>query len=153
MADILSNSYIFILAFLPITFFIYFYLASQRLIIGSKAFLVFASLFFYLWWNIVYLPLILGSILFNFTIGVSLSKDERLKISRKTILIFGIVSNLFLLGYFKYTDFFIPNANFVFGINVSLLYIVLPLGISFFTFTHQKMVITFIRMQSRIFLQ
>lgn len=133
----LFNSYIFIFAFLPITFFIYFYLSSKRLLVGAKAFLVFASLFFYSWWNIIYLPLILTSILFNFSIGVSLSKDELLKskVSKKTILIFGIICNLLLLGYFKYTDFFIVNANMLLDLNLDLMHIVLPLGISFFTFT------------------
>lgn len=131
----LFNSYIFIFVFLPITFFAYFYLASKRLIVGAKAFLVFASLFFYSWWNIIYLPLILSSILFNFSIGASLSKDMYLKISKKVILIFGIISNLILLGYFKYTDFFISNTNLIFNSNIDLLHIVLPLGISFFTFT------------------
>lgn len=133
----LFNSYEFIFLFLPITFFIYFYLSSKRLIVGAKAFLVFASLFFYSWWNIIYLPLILTSILFNFAIGVSLSKDKMLKnkLSKRTILTFGILSNLLLLGYFKYTDFFISNANIILGSNIDLLHIILPLGISFFTFT------------------
>jgi len=133
----LFNSYEFIFLFLPITFFIYFYLSSKRLIVGAKAFLVFASLFFYSWWNIIYLPLILSSILFNFAIGVSLSKDNVLKnkLSKKTILTFAIVCNLVLLGYFKYTDFFISNANIMLNSNIDLLHIILPLGISFFTFT------------------
>jgi alginate O-acetyltransferase complex protein AlgI len=137
---VLFNSYEFIFLFLPITFFVYFYLSSKRLIVGAKAFLVFASLFFYSWWNIIYLPLILASILFNFAIGVSLSQDDvkqtlKLKLSKKTILTFGIICNLLLLGYFKYTDFFISNANIVLGSNIDLLHIILPLGISFFTFT------------------
>lgn len=133
----LFNSYVFIFLFLPIIFFVYFYLSSKRLIVGAKAFLVFASLFFYSWWNIIYLPLIVSSILFNFAIGVSLSKNEALKnkLSKKTILIFGIVCNLLLLGYFKYTDFFISNANRILNSNIDLLHIILPLGISFFTFT------------------
>ena len=55
-------------------------------------------------------------------------------ISRKTILVFGIVLNLSLLGYFKYVDFFIENINYVFSAEVSLLNLTLPLAISFFTF-------------------
>lgn len=61
----LFNSYIFIFCFLPLTFAVYFHLLHRRLIVPAKGFLVFASLFFYSWWNIDYLPLILGSILFN----------------------------------------------------------------------------------------
>ena len=138
----LFNSYEFIFAFLPITFFIYFYLNSKRLIIVAKGFLVFASLFFYSWWNIVYLPLILSSILFNYIIGTTLSKsseDNKIGLnktfSKKSILTFGIVCNVALLGYFKYTNFFLENFNGIFGSNIPLQHIILPLGISFFTFT------------------
>ncbi|MCF6330692.1 MAG: MBOAT family protein [Sulfurimonas sp.] len=133
----LFNSYEFIFAFLPITFFIYFYLNNKRLIEASKGFLVFSSLFFYSWWNIAYLPIILSSMLFNYVIGTSLTKDvkeNKNKLSKKTVLTFGIISNLTLLGYFKYTDFFIENFNFAFGADVELLHLTLPLAISFFTF-------------------
>ena len=133
----LFNSYEFIFAFLPITFFVYFYLNSKRLTIASKGFLVFSSLFFYSWWNIAYLPLILASMLFNYVIGNSLNKkdDENKKtFSKKSILIFGIVCNIALLGYFKYADFFIENFNLAIGTNVNLLNLLLPLAISFFTF-------------------
>lgn len=127
----LFNSYEFIFAFLPITFFIYFYLNHKRLTIASKGFLVFASLFFYSWWNILYLPIILGSMLFNFIIGNSLNTNN---INKKSLLAFGIVSNIVLLGYFKYSDFFIENFNIVTSSNVELLNLALPLAISFFTF-------------------
>ena len=108
----LFNSYEFIFAFLPLTFFIYFYLNSKRLTVAAKGFLVFASLFFYSWWNIVYLPLILGSILFNFMIGSALSRSRSSKFSKKSVLVFGIIANVALLGYFKYSDFFITNSIF-----------------------------------------
>ncbi|MGB5793927.1 MAG: MBOAT family protein, partial [Poseidonibacter sp.] len=137
----LFNSYAFIFAFLPITFFIYFYLNHKRLTFASKGFLVFSSLFFYSWWNIAYLPLILVSMLFNYIIGNSLNRksQENKKVlnktfSKKSILIFGIVCNVSLLGYFKYADFFIENFNFAIGTNVNLLHLLLPLAISFFTF-------------------
>ena len=137
----LFNSYEFIFAFLPITFFIYFYLNSKRLTHASKGFLVFASLFFYSWWNIAYLPLILISMLFNYTIGNSLSKNDgenrkglKKTFSSKSILVFGIVCNVALLAYYKYADFFIENFNLVTSSNVNLLHLVLPLAISFFTF-------------------
>jgi D-alanyl-lipoteichoic acid acyltransferase DltB (MBOAT superfamily) len=99
-------------------------------------------LFFYSWWDIAYLPLILSSILFNYLIGTTLSKSsENNKLglnktfSKKSILIFGIVCNVALLGYFKYTNFFLENFNGIFESNIPLQYIILPLGISFFTFT------------------
>jgi len=134
---LLFNSYEFLFAFLPITFLIYFYLNHKRLTEVSKGFLVFSSLFFYSWWNIAYLPIILTSMLFNYIIGNSLNKEtdeDHHRLAKKTLLTFGIVSNVALLGYFKYMDFFIENLNFVFNTNVGLLHLALPLAISFFTF-------------------
>ncbi len=131
----LFNSYEFIFFFLPFTFFIYFYLLNKRLLSGAKGFLVFASLFFYSWWNIAYLPLILSSMLFNYVVGNSLNENfKKTKVTKKTLLIFGIISNISLLGYFKYSDFFIENFNLLSDSSISLLHLALPLAISFFTF-------------------
>ena len=133
----LFNSYEFIFAFLPITFFIYFYLNHKRLTIAGKGFLVFSSLFFYSWWNIAYLPIILTSMLFNYIIGTSLNqgrKEDNHRFSKKILLTFAIVSNLTLLAYFKYMDFFIENINLISGSEIPLLHLALPLAISFFTF-------------------
>jgi len=132
----LFNSYEFIFLFLPITFIIYFYLNKKRLTELSKGFLVFASLFFYSWWNIAYLPLILVSMLFNYVVGNQLSKYEKKKrcCSKKALLVIGVIFNLGLLGYFKYSDFFITNFNIVFNTEISLLHLLLPLAISFYTF-------------------
>ncbi|QKF72668.1 membrane-bound O-acyl transferase, MBOAT family [Aliarcobacter faecis] len=132
----LFNSYEFIFAFLPIVFIVYFYLNSKRMVLGAKIWLVLASLFFYSYWNIIYLPLILLSIFVNYGVGISLVNSDKIrKLSSKTILTFGIVFNLGLLGYFKYTDFFLENFNGIFETNIPLPHIILPLGISFFTFT------------------
>jgi len=132
----LFNSYEFIFLFLPITFFIYFYLNKKHLTEASKGFLVFASLFFYSWWSIAYLPLIIISMLFNYSLGRELSKNQKAKkyYNKKTILTIGITFNLLLLGYFKYSDFFIENFNTVFSTSVPLLHLLLPLAISFYTF-------------------
>ncbi|HIP44420.1 MAG TPA: MBOAT family protein [Sulfurospirillum arcachonense] len=130
----LFNSYIFIFMFLPFTFVVYFYLNHKRLTVLSQLFLVFASLFFYTWWNIAYLPLILVSILFNYALGVTLSQKKKSAFSKKSLLFIGIVANLSLLGYFKYADFFIENTNLLLGSSFPLLYLLLPLAISFFTF-------------------
>ena len=132
----LFNSYEFIFLFLPITFFIYFYLNKKHLTEASKGFLVFASLFFYSWWSIAYLPLIIISMLFNYSLGRELSKNQKSKkyYNKKTILTIGITFNLLLLGYFKYSDFFIENFNTVFSTSVPLLHLLLPLAISFYTF-------------------
>lgn len=134
----LFNSYEFIFIFLPITFFIYFYLNSKRLTEVAKGFLVFSSLFFYSYWEIKYLPIILASMLFNYVIGSTLSKYNSKKnkktFSKRYILIFGIICNVSLLGYFKYANFFIENFNLFAGSDIELLHLLLPLAISFFTF-------------------
>lgn len=131
----LFNSYEFIFLFLPITFFVYFYLLNKRLITGAKGFLVFSSLFFYSWWNIAYLPIILGSMLFNYVIGGTLNENStKIKFSKKGVLAFGVSANLLLLGYFKYYDFFITGFNALLGSDAELLHLMLPLAISFFTF-------------------
>ena len=136
----LFNSYEFIFLFLPITFAVYFWLNKKRLTQASKAWMVFASLFFYSWWNAVYLPIMLGSILFNFAIGSTIThingmQSSKKRFSSKTMLVFGIIANVLLLAYFKYMDFFIVNFNAMVGTHLDLIHIVLPLGISFFTFT------------------
>ena len=128
----LFNSYEFIFAFLPLMFFGYFFLTSKRLITASKVWLVLGSLFFYSWWNVAYLPLILTSMLINFAVGNSFHATK--KVSKKTLLTFGVLFNISLLGYFKYADFFIENFNGIFASDVELMHIALPLAISFFTF-------------------
>jgi len=131
---VLFNSYEFIFLFLPITFLIYFYLNHKHLIKESKIFLLVSSLFFYSWWNIIYLPIIISSILFNYWMGRVLTQKNQKLFQRKTIVTFAIMINLLLLGYFKYTDFFLENVNFLLNENIELLHLALPLAISFFTF-------------------
>ena len=131
----LFNSYVFIFAFLPVVLCLYFFLNHFKYYFVSKITLVIASLFFYSWWNILYLPLILISMGVNYTIGTSLTKMyANGNTGRKKTFIAGIVFNLLLLGYFKYYDFFISNINGLVDAEIPLLYLALPLGISFFTF-------------------
>jgi alginate O-acetyltransferase complex protein AlgI len=131
----LFNSYTFIFAFLPVMFFGYFYLLRKRLILSSKIWLIVGSFFFYGYWNIDYIPLLLGSIFVNFFIGSALANHTPSKASRNSLLIIGIGFNISLLAYFKYTDFLLENYNVLVGIDAPLPNIILPLGISFFTFT------------------
>jgi len=120
----LFNSYIYIFLFLPLVFIIYFYHIHKRLCEGSKAFLIVASLFFYSYWNLCYLPLMLFSILFNFTLAKNISSlDVNKTLSKKSLLIFGIAVNLGLLSYYKYSDFFLTNFNTIFGTHIELLHL------------------------------
>jgi alginate O-acetyltransferase complex protein AlgI len=139
----LFSSWQFILIFLPVSYTVYFWLNQRRLIVAGKAWLVLASLYFYSYWDVKYLPLILSSIMMNFAIGTGLAQSHlghvargaRHVINRKVVLACGVVANLALLAYYKYADFFLENVNRAFGDTFPLPNIVLPLAISFFTFT------------------
>ena len=139
----LFNSYEFIFLFLPIAVIGFFLVSKFRRQYGTL-WLVLASLFFYGWWNYRYVPLLMASICFNYWVGHRLetlaAEREAANIaphtSMKTWLAFGIIVNVALLGYFKYTDFFLETVNALAGADwFDLPHIVLPLGISFFTFT------------------
>ena len=137
----LFTTFDFIFIYLPIVFAIYFILNKLRHIRLGIAFLVMASVFFYGYWNYIYVPLIIASFTFNFFVGSKLcaiaTKFEGQEKAKKPkgFLTFGILANITLLGYYKYTDFFIENFNGIFGSSVPLMHVILPLGISFFTFT------------------
>ncbi|HEK4028648.1 TPA: MBOAT family protein [Pseudomonas aeruginosa] len=132
------SSAAFILIYLPIVFFVYFALNKFRLIPAGKIWLVSASIFFYGYWSVDYILLLIASILFNFTVGCLISPYSSIvsiRSYRKPILALSIATNLALLGYFKYANFFIENLNAATGTAFNLHEIVLPLGISFYTFT------------------
>lgn len=134
----LFSSYEFIFLFLPMSFFVYFYLSYKRLTTASKSWLVFVSLFFYSWWDVTYLPLILTSILFNYSIAsaiIEYNTNKKKYFTKKLLLQIGLAFNVGLLVYFKYMDFFIANLNWSFDSNIPIMNIILPLGISFFTIT------------------
>lgn len=129
----LFNSFEFIFVFLPISFLGYFTLTRYKYYLASKAWLFLASLFFYSWWNPKYIVLLLVSIFVNYFVGRFISKESRKSVKKLTLLL-GIAFNVGLLGYYKYADFFISNYNALFNSDFTLVHIVLPLGISFFTF-------------------
>ncbi|HET8700349.1 MAG TPA: MBOAT family protein [Nitrococcus sp.] len=133
----LFNSPVFLFAFLPLVL-LGFYLIGRFYAQAALVFLLLASLFFYGWWNPSYLPLLLGSIVFNYTVGRRLVcgtgrwKQPRV---RQALLMFGLASNLAALGYFKYFNFFLNSVNHLFSTDLVFVHIMLPLAISFFTFT------------------
>lgn len=129
----LFNSYEFLLIFLPITLFGYFLLNKHAGFNMGRLFLLFASFVFYSYWKPVFILLLLFTIGFNFIIGRQITINTQ-QTRRKAILIFGVVVDVLLLGYFKYRNFFIENTNEVFGTSFNLHQLILPLGISFITF-------------------
>jgi alginate O-acetyltransferase complex protein AlgI len=137
----LFNSEIYILLFLPVAVIGYYILNRYRLTILAKVWLVLASFFFYGFWNPIYILLLASSILVNFSLGSTLLQMTRGKHERRpqvfkprTILATGIIFNLALLGFFKYTDFLIDVYNDITSGQSPGLNLVLPLAISFFTF-------------------
>lgn len=134
LSPMLFNSLEFIFLFLPLTLWIFFQINSLVSRQWSIVWLVAASLGFYAWSYPPYLGLLLLSILFNYGIGLALSDRIPILLSKKGLLILGIALNLTLLGYFKYTNFFVSTVNDFLGTTFNLNTIILPLGISFFTF-------------------
>ncbi|MEB3279097.1 MAG: MBOAT family protein [Lyngbya sp.] len=137
----LFNSPEFIFFFMPIVLLVFFFIGHKQLnIVGlqleaSIFWLVCASLFFYGWWNPPYLILIVISIAFNYICGSYLSHHlaDRYS-SKKLFLVLGVCFNLALIGYYKYANFFLSNINHLIGYNISISSVILPLGISFYTF-------------------
>src|SRR5712671_86842 len=132
----LFNSPVFLFLFLPGTVGAYIVLrqlAGPRAVTGL---LVGVSLLFYGWWNPRYVPLLGSLAVFNFLIARAMTAQRRAdrpdRVSR--LLTCGIVGDLLALGYFKYTDFLISTANTLLQTDFTLQYVLLPIGISFFTF-------------------
>lgn len=127
----LFNTYEFIFLFLPITFLLFFLLGKYKKELAT-GWLVIASFLFYGYWDYHYVPLLMLSIVVNFKVGGQIEESTH----KRSWLWLGILFNIALLGYFKYTDFFLGTLNDLLGTeHFSLPHIVLPLGISFFTFT------------------
>ena len=143
----LFNSYVFLFLFLPVTLAIYFVAGrwSRRL---AVLWMAMASLGFYAWWNPPYVGLLLGSILFNYAIGLMLVRLSGAT-SRRGLLAVAVAANLALLGYFKYANFFVANARILFDTHWQLAPILLPLGISFFTFTQITFLVDTARGQAK----
>ncbi|QYO64212.1 MBOAT family O-acyltransferase [Leptolyngbya sp. 7M] len=131
----LFNSYIFILGFLPITTVVFFYLTRRYSPQIAKIWLTLASLFFYGYWNIAYLPLLVLSILFNYYLGKYIGHAKPQSRHAKALLWLGIGCNLGLIAYYKYAGFFAASVSGLFNLNLVIPIIILPLGISFYTFT------------------
>ena len=123
--------------FLPIVFILYWFVVNKQLKY-QNALIVVASYVFYGWWDWRFLSLILFSTLVDYVVGVALSKQQDSG-KRKVLLWISIVVNIGFLGFFKYYNFFVDNfvqAFSFFGrdIQPNTLNIILPVGISFYTF-------------------
>lgn len=122
----LFSSISFLYYFLPLLLLIYFIVPSK----WKNIVLLIFSFLFYFYGEQQYILILLLSCLMNYIFGLWVEKGKH----KKGILWFAIVSNLGLLIYFKYADFLIANLNQIFHLNISLFHVIMPIGISFFTF-------------------
>ena len=132
----LFNSFEFIFVFLPLTLAGFFWLGAQHRRLAA-AWLTASSLFFYGWWNPSYVLLLGASILGNFWLGSAIARAHTAGDMKRGrgFLIIAITANLLLLGYYKYANFFLATVADLSGAQLTFGQIILPLGISFFTFT------------------
>lgn len=141
----LFSSLTFLFAFLPATLVLYF-LAKDKY---KNYILLIASLIFYAWGEPKYIILMILSIIFNYFVALLISKNKK-KLYRKMFLILAIVINIGALVIFKYLDFGVSNLNIIFGFNLEKPGLVLPIGISFYTFQILSYVIDVYRKKVKV---
>jgi alginate O-acetyltransferase complex protein AlgI len=123
----LFQTQFYILIFLPITVALY-YLAAERHALRQWI-LIAASLFFYGWWDVRFVPLVVGQILVTWLLALTHEKT-----GRRSALVAGVILNLLSIATFKYLDFLLSSVAIATGLNLPLAHIILPIGISFFSF-------------------
>lgn len=126
----LFSSIVFLFTFLPAVMLLY-YLLPVRF---RNVILLLASLVFYAWGEPVYLFLMLLSILFNYFSGLDIARNLQDKRAAKRSLIFNLIINLAVLGFFKYEGFVLDTLNGILPVHISYHALPLPIGISFYTF-------------------
>ena len=130
----LFNSYVFLFAFLPVTL-LGFHAAARLGRSVAACWLVIASIGFYGWWNPAFVAVLAGSIAFNFVCGHMIAANGARPRLQRGLLAGGVAGNIFLLFWFKYLHALLGFLQIRAAVDVSLREVVLPLGISFFTFT------------------
>ncbi len=135
--------------------FLYYFLAAVLIMYFAvpgkikNLVLLFSSLFFYAWGEVRLVILMLGVILLGYVFGLLIGKSTTLK-QKKGWLILSVVSMVGILGYFKYADFFVSNFNALTGLQVPLLKVALPIGISFYTFQVISYVVDVYRGEAKV---
>src|SRR6056297_3687636 len=130
----LFNSVSFIFAFLPMVLAGYYVLALSPFSFLRRPFLIASTLAFYGLAGAQFLPLLLASVIFNFGAGHAISWLGGRVGAKQIAVAVAVIGNLVVLGYFKYFNFLLSSFDAAFGIGFELERILLPLGISFFTF-------------------
>ena len=130
------SSAVFVFGFMPLLLFLYF-LAEPKY---RNYILLIFSLIFYGWGGVNYLLLMLAVVMSDYVFAIAIAQIKTQKI-RKLFVVLSVVVNLGVLGYYKYTNFFIENINHFIKNDIKIATIVLPIGISFFTFQAMSYVI------------
>lgn len=139
----LFSSTIFLFLFLPLLLIIYFFIKDE---FKNHVLLIF-SLAFYAWGEPKYVFIMLFSVAINYIFGRLIDRYESLG---KIVVFCAVISNMGILFYFKYMNFFIDNLNTVFNLEIVAKNIAMPIGISFFTFQAMSYVIDVYRKQTKV---
>ena len=126
----LFSSIVFLFTFLPVILILY-YLVPRRL---KNALLLLCSLVFYAWGEPVYIFLMIFSIIFNYISGLDIARNLKNRRAARGSLIFNLIVNLGILGFFKYEGFLLDSLNRVLPVDIPYRELALPIGISFYTF-------------------
>ena len=124
------SSIVFLFRFLPIVLLFYYFIPNKC----KNLSLLFVSLLFYSWGEPKYFVIMIASIIVDYIASLIIDTNRGNKLLCKLALTISILFNLGMLFFFKYYDFFVSNINAIFGVDITLLKLVLPLGISFYTF-------------------
>lgn len=124
------SSIVFLFTFLPIVLILYYIIPGR----GKNIVLLLGSLLFYAWGEPVYIFLMIFSIFFNYISGLDIARNLKNRSAAKRSLVFNIVVNLAVLGFFKYEGFVLDSLNSVLPVKISYHELPLPIGISFYTF-------------------
>lgn len=142
----LFSSLTFLMVFLPCTLAVY-YIVPEKF---RNMIILLASLVFYAWGEPVYIILMMLSIAFNYVCGIDLGDKEDDPEAKRKSLIFAIVVNLLILGFFKYYGFLINTLNDIFHMNISYRELPLPIGISFYTFQAISYIVDVYRKNAKV---
>ncbi|MDN4492170.1 MBOAT family O-acyltransferase [Ureibacillus aquaedulcis] len=140
------SNLVFLFVFLPIVLIVYFLLPSKF----KNFFLLIVSLFFYAWGEPIYVLLMIASIILNYVFGLLVSRTNSSNSEKKAYIVLSILTNLAILGYYKYSTFLIENINALFGLDIANEPLPLPIGISFFTFQAMSYVIDVYRNDAKV---
>lgn len=146
----LYNSYEFVFGFLPLVLLVCFLLARHVGATVAQLWVITASIAFYAAWSIAYVPLLLGSIAFNYFLAHKMIGTSSAT-HRRVLLVAAVGADLALLGYYKYTNYFLSTVNSLTGTSFGMAAILLPLGISFYTFQQITLLVDVSRGQVKEF--